>query len=148
MDANSSPSFPSRFKTDFSNGDTGFHLEFESEGCSSHLTKLQGAFQTPNYPAPYPHDTQCEWKIEVPFGNLVEVTLHDFDFETMPTCSEDGLIVRSPFLLFRSVIIADFHSFHNTVLEYGKHDGQHRDDLRKHAQHLEHHNIANEHSLR
>lgn len=122
MGVNLSPSFLSRFKTDFSNSDTGFHLEFESEGCSSHMTKLQGAFQTPNYPAPYPHNTQCEWKIEVPFGSLVEVTLHDFDFETMPTCSEDGLIVRSHFSAFVLRIITDFESFPKTVLEYGKLD--------------------------
>lgn len=81
------------FKTDFSNGDTGFHLEFESEGCSAYLTKPSGTFQTPNYPNPYPHNTQCIWKIEVPYGNLIEVTIHDFDFEAMPSCAEDGLIV-------------------------------------------------------
>lgn len=82
-----------RFKTDFSNGDTGFRLEFESEGCSGQFVKPTGVIQTPNYPNPYPPNTQCLWKIEAPFGNLIEVTLHDFDFETMPTCSEDGIIV-------------------------------------------------------
>lgn len=82
----------SRFETDDSNSDRGFHLEYESIGCGGILSKPEGVFSTPNYPKPYPLDTECLWTIQVDYGHLIEITFHDFDFDGIFGCL-DGVIV-------------------------------------------------------
>lgn len=83
-----------RFDTDYSTSESGFHLEYEIQGCGGVLNKPEGTFTSPNYPNEYPHDTHCQWMIEVEFGHLIEITFTDFDFEASPSCGQDGLIVR------------------------------------------------------
>lgn len=63
------------------------------EGCGGHLHRPEGEFSSPNYPQSYPHNTQCQWIIEVEYGHLVEITFTDFDFESTEDCVLDGLIV-------------------------------------------------------
>lgn len=90
-----------RFETDFSNADRGFHLEYESIGCGGLLMKPEGVFATPNYPHPYPHNTNCLWTIQVDYGHLIEITFQDFDFEaTLGDCPQDGLWVNESTFLF------------------------------------------------
>lgn len=57
------------------------------------MNKPEGTFTSPNYPRPYPHDTHCQWTIEVEYGHLVEITFLDFDFEATTDCAQDGLVV-------------------------------------------------------
>lgn len=87
-------SFSSRFESDFSNTGDGFHLEYEIQGCGGILNKPEGSFTSPNYPKPYPNETHCQWIIEAEYGNLVEITFVDFDFEATIDCAQDGLVVR------------------------------------------------------
>lgn len=68
-------------------------MEYEIQGCGGILNKPEGSFASPNYPKPYPHDTHCQWIIEVEYGNLVEITFVDFDFEATVDCAQDGLVV-------------------------------------------------------
>lgn len=64
------------------------------------MNRPVGNFTSPNYPKSYPYNTHCQWVIEVDYGHLIEITLHDFDFETnsevdgFEHCELDGLIVR------------------------------------------------------
>lgn len=83
-----------RFTSDFSNTAGGFHLEYEVQGCGGMLNKPQGRFTSPNYPIPYPHNTHCQWIIEVDYGHLIEISFTDFDFEASTGCYQDGLVVR------------------------------------------------------
>lgn len=69
-------------------------MEYEIQGCGGVYTKPEGIFTSPNYPRPYPHDTHCQWVIEVEYGHLVEITFQDFDFEASQNCLQDGLTVR------------------------------------------------------
>lgn len=82
-----------RFESDFSNTGGGFHLEYEFQGCGGTLSKPEGRFTSPNYPISYPHDTHCQWIIEVDYGHLIEITFIDFDFEASTGCYQDGLVV-------------------------------------------------------
>lgn len=82
-----------RFESDFSNKAGGFHLEYEVQGCGGTLNKPDGRFTSPNYPNPYPHDTHCQWIIEVDYGHLIEISFNDFDFEASTGCYQDGLVV-------------------------------------------------------
>lgn len=84
-----------RFETDYSNGGKGFHLEYEMRGCGGELTKPFDRFTSPNYPNPYPLDTSCEWEITTDIGNLIELTIVDFDFEATQECTQDGIVVCS-----------------------------------------------------
>ena len=40
-----------------------------------------GMLYTPNYPIPYPSNTNCFWTITVPVGRRVKLTFEDFDLE-------------------------------------------------------------------
>lgn len=68
--------------------------------------KPEGVFSTPNYPQPYPHDTKCLWTIQVDYGHLIEITFHDFDFESASSteCQLDGLSVSRSTLLFVALL--------------------------------------------
>lgn len=107
--------FSSRFETDFSNTGGGFHLEYEIQGCGGILNKPEGSFTSPNYPKTYPHDTHCQWIIEAEYGNLIEITFVDFDFEATIDCAQDGLVVRVFFLKFCLERLKDnfYNSFNN-----------------------------------
>lgn len=85
----------SRFKTDYSHGGKGFHLEYETRGCGGELTRPTDRFTSPNYPNPYPHDTLCSWVITAEIGQLIELTFTDFDFEATSACTQDGIVVSN-----------------------------------------------------
>ena len=40
-----------------------------SEACGAQLTANQGLIQSPNYPANYPNNAECSWKISVSHAN-------------------------------------------------------------------------------
>lgn len=68
-------------------------MEYEIRGCGGVLQKPEGHFTSPNYPNQYPHDTHCQWAIQVDYGYLIEITFRDFDFEASIGCLQDGLVV-------------------------------------------------------
>jgi cubilin len=80
-----------RFNTDSSGAESGFRMEWEVHGCGGILNHPRGTFSSPNYPMPYPHNTDCQWTIVVEYGNIIELTFEDFDFETSENCHYDGL---------------------------------------------------------
>ncbi|XP_052870861.1 cubilin homolog [Anopheles cruzii] len=83
------------FHTDNSGEQNGFRLEWAISGCGGQLSKPYGYFSTPNYPQPYPKETECHWLIVTDPGKLIEVTVDDFHMETNDNCRFDGLMLSN-----------------------------------------------------
>lgn len=88
-----------RFHSDQSVGETGFRVEYSIVGCGE-LRRAQpngvGELQSPNYPsAPANAASDCSWDIEAPYGNVIELTLHDYDFPQSDNCSRQGVAIAS-----------------------------------------------------
>lgn len=83
------------FVSDSSFGEAGFRLEYSVVGCGDVLRAPSGAFASPRYPHGYTGNMECRWDIEVPFGNLIELTLHDYDVRMTPNCTADGVLVAN-----------------------------------------------------
>ncbi|XP_068206241.1 LOW QUALITY PROTEIN: cubilin-like, partial [Palaemon carinicauda] len=79
------------FVSDFSVAANGFRLEWIVNGCGGELTKFSGIFTSPNYPDPYPVNTDCEWFITTAPGTRIKLTVHDFELETADDCIYDKL---------------------------------------------------------
>ncbi|XP_043205584.1 cubilin-like [Amphibalanus amphitrite] len=82
-----------RFKSDASVAHNGFRLEWMVNGCGGLLTEKRGFFQSPNYPGQYPSNTDCEWRIRVPPGNSIQLTIDRYDIEAIHDCIFDSLKV-------------------------------------------------------
>ncbi|XP_068906568.1 cubilin-like isoform X2 [Tenebrio molitor] len=67
----------------------GFRLEWQIDGCGDVLTKPNGTITSPNYPKAYPPSVECNWKIEVDYGNQIEITFHKVDVEKTYLCHLD-----------------------------------------------------------
>ncbi|KHJ46556.1 CUB domain protein, partial [Trichuris suis] len=54
-----------------------FSAEFalKSGGCGGDLNDLKGSLQTPGYPSAYEDNLECNWRIRVPHGFLVEIEI-------------------------------------------------------------------------
>ena len=63
--------------------------------CGGELNTASGSFQTPNWPATYPVNVDCEWKIQLPDASkLVELTCDHHPFGIaggLPDCNIDYL---------------------------------------------------------
>ena len=59
--------------------------------CDMLLTSASGSFQSPNYPSPYPHIATCNYKISLPAGTIIQLTIDNIDLETTSGCSFDEL---------------------------------------------------------
>jgi hypothetical protein len=62
---------------------------FPSLGCGGEFEANYGTLQTPNYPGPYPQNTECMWKIAVDWDKSVELTITDLDMEHSQDCNFD-----------------------------------------------------------
>ncbi|XP_050497170.1 cubilin-like [Diabrotica virgifera virgifera] len=72
---------------------TGFRLEWEIFGCGGILKKNSGTITSPNYPYSYPPSVICEWRIEVDFGQSIEIEFHEIDVEKDTSCDFDSVSV-------------------------------------------------------
>ena len=82
-----------KFKTDVSFSGRGFHLRYTTI-CDTEVTGLSGVIESPNFPAPYPHNRNCTWTIKAPLGNSVNLTFSHFEMEDhygTGTCQYDFL---------------------------------------------------------
>lgn len=75
--------------------------------CSHRYHSLSGFIMTPNYPQNYDASSHCEFLITMDSGNLIDLTIMDFETEYHPNCyldtikiydgeiaSEDKLLLR------------------------------------------------------
>ncbi|XP_078621462.1 procollagen C-endopeptidase enhancer 2-like [Branchiostoma floridae x Branchiostoma japonicum] len=59
-----------------------------STECGGSLTSQHGVITSPDYPAPYPADTDCTWNITVPRGQVVLLTFDRIDLNPFPDAPE------------------------------------------------------------
>ena len=65
-------------------------------GCGGNFSARSGVITSQNYPAPYPHNTDCFWLITVAPGHVVELTIEDLEIEhSENNCEFDYLAVSS-----------------------------------------------------
>ncbi|XP_020662303.3 cubilin [Pogona vitticeps] len=88
-----------KFVTDESISAPGFRLHFaaSSEECGGEFHGTGGTLTSPSYPNPYQHKIKCEWRIMVPSGRRVTLTISDMNFEFSQNCSLDYLSVHNGF---------------------------------------------------
>ncbi|EDW26617.1 GL13113 [Drosophila persimilis] len=87
-----------KFVSDYSSGYDGFELAFsfvDIDNCGGHIHASTGELISPGYPMNYSAGLDCDWRLTVPMGHLVEVQLEIFDLEVSANCSRDYLEVRN-----------------------------------------------------
>ena len=58
------------------------------------LLEMYGSLQSPNFPEPYPRETQLRWNVSVPDGFQVKLYFSHFDLEPSYLCEYDFVKVR------------------------------------------------------
>ncbi|XP_064410135.1 cubilin [Latimeria chalumnae] len=84
-----------KFVSDGSVNALGFRLHFNAsvEECGGDLSGSRGTIASPNYPNLYPHSRVCEWRITVPEGRRVTLTINDLRLEAHFNCIFDYVAV-------------------------------------------------------
>ncbi|XP_037612385.1 cubilin [Sebastes umbrosus] len=87
------------FVTDSSLSTEGFSANYVSinatTDCGETFTSSTGSFSSPNYPAYYPNNRDCIFKIIVQVNMQIMLNFTDFELEgTPPTCSYDFVQIR------------------------------------------------------
>ena len=62
--------------------------------CGQDKVGETGVIESPNYPNPYPHSRNCEWRITVENGRQVLLNVTAFDIEVHTGCDYDYLEIR------------------------------------------------------
>ena len=65
-----------------------------STDCSNTITYTRGYIASPGYPAPYPHNKDCVWRVIVPNGRRIAVTFNAIDLEEHSACNYDYIEAR------------------------------------------------------
>ncbi|KAM5158320.1 cubilin [Mantella aurantiaca] len=84
-----------KFVSDGSLNAKGFRLQYEAsiEECGGEIDGITGSLNSPNYPNLYPHDRVCEWRITVPEGRRVTLTIHNLQLQDQQNCDYDYVAV-------------------------------------------------------
>ncbi|XP_077124414.1 cubilin [Ranitomeya variabilis] len=84
-----------KFVSDGSVNAKGFRLHYEAsvEECGGYINGITGTLNSPNYPNLYPHNRVCEWRITVPEGKRVTLTIHDLQLQDHQSCTNDYVAV-------------------------------------------------------
>lgn len=91
-----------QFKSDSSRNFKGFDISWDAttSGCGGNINDLvRGSIHSPNYPSPYGVNTQCDWRITVSKGSLVQLLFSDLELEEHADCYFDYIEIfdgRSP----------------------------------------------------
>lgn len=59
------------------------------------LSGMHGSLCSPNFPEPYPRDTQLRWNVSVPDGFQIKLYFSHFDLEPSYLCEYDYVKVRT-----------------------------------------------------
>ncbi|XP_053215446.1 cubilin [Podarcis raffonei] len=88
-----------KFASDGSINAPGFRLHFSAsvEECGGDLRGTVGTFTSPNYPNSALHKLKCKWRIMVPLGRRVTLTIHDMTFGLYQNCSSNYVAVHNGF---------------------------------------------------
>ncbi|XP_055335662.1 cubilin-like [Paramacrobiotus metropolitanus] len=82
-----------KFRTDLSSHGRGFHLTYQAVCQKRVLKQRSGVIESPGYPDRYPPDARCDYRIEVPRGNKINVTFSHFGIVGVGNCSTDYLAI-------------------------------------------------------
>ncbi|XP_033110748.1 cubilin-like [Anneissia japonica] len=82
-----------KFRTDFSVSGGGFQASY-SANCNTVLEERNGIIESPNYPNPYPHNSDCTWTIRASQGSKINLTFTNFHLEDHNTCGYDYIEVH------------------------------------------------------
>ncbi|KAI4498132.1 hypothetical protein M0802_006618 [Mischocyttarus mexicanus] len=69
-----------RFRSDFTISARGFHIRYDTQ-CNNELHGFRGVIESPNFPNKYDHSKICNWTINAPIGNKINLTFSHFDLE-------------------------------------------------------------------
>uniref|UniRef100_A0A3B4WEB7 CUB domain-containing protein n=1 Tax=Seriola lalandi dorsalis TaxID=1841481 RepID=A0A3B4WEB7_SERLL len=58
------------------------------------LSDMYGSLQSPNFPEPYPRETELRWNVSVPRGFQIKLYFSHFDLEPSYLCEYDFVKVR------------------------------------------------------
>ena len=74
--------------------------------------QLQGKagreFASFGFPQPYANDANCSWVIEVPVGNIIQITFHSFDLQQSQDCQADYVEIKQGKYYFQASVIGRF----------------------------------------
>ncbi|BFZ22426.1 hypothetical protein BsWGS_25465 [Bradybaena similaris] len=77
------------FITDTYTAHDGFRLEWVINGCGGHLSGSTGTITSPNFPSPPSQaNLECQWTITVNTGNSIELTVSNYDLQSVSECSD------------------------------------------------------------
>lgn len=84
-----------RFHSDSFGNNRGFQIHWFllSNGCGGNLVGQEGFITSPFYPEPYPNNAECEWRIHVPSGSAIHITVQDLALESYSNCRYDSLAI-------------------------------------------------------
>lgn len=94
-----SPIFPKNnilhlfFKSDAFLSGNGYEITWTSspKGCGGTLFGEHGSFTSPEYPASYGNNTDCEWVIAVPLRRTVNISFATFSIDDPGNCEQNYL---------------------------------------------------------
>uniref|UniRef100_A0ACB8FV66 Uncharacterized protein n=1 Tax=Sphaerodactylus townsendi TaxID=933632 RepID=A0ACB8FV66_9SAUR len=74
----------------------GFHAIFaaSTSACGGIFHMERGAFNSPNFPEPYPPNIECVWNIPTSPGNRLQLSFTEFELEESANCAKDYLEIR------------------------------------------------------
>ncbi|XP_067863171.1 cubilin [Heptranchias perlo] len=81
------------FRSDVLTNHSGFEITWTSSpnGCGGTLFGSNGSFYSPNYPATYDNNTDCEWIIVAPIGRVVTINFLFFNINDPGDCIKNYL---------------------------------------------------------
>lgn len=85
-------------------------------------SKMYGSLQSPNFPEPYPRETQLHWNISVPEGFRIKLYFSHFDLEPSYLCEYDYIKVRWQGIMgnlsfFSYILLKLYEHFYNHNLQ-------------------------------
>ncbi|XP_072307339.1 cubilin [Eucyclogobius newberryi] len=84
------------FLTDRSVSGKGFRATYSAStsSCGGDMVMETGAFNSPNYPDPYPPNVECVWTLRSSPGNHLQLSFTMFSLQGGANCASDFLEVR------------------------------------------------------
>uniref|UniRef100_A0A3Q3W0B5 Cubilin n=1 Tax=Mola mola TaxID=94237 RepID=A0A3Q3W0B5_MOLML len=84
------------FISDYSISKKGFRATYSAStsSCGGDLVMESGAFNSPNYPDPYPPNVECVWTIRSSPGNRIQLSFIVFQLQGTSGCQNDYLEIR------------------------------------------------------
>ncbi|XP_078037937.1 cubilin [Augochlora pura] len=81
------------FHSDSAGQDSGFQIHYSTiegiPGCNGVYTNHVGSITLPTYLSSYHENMECDWRIQMPAGERVQITWSKFDLENSNNCRFD-----------------------------------------------------------